>query len=529
MWSNVDNISNNIFKVGIYARLSDEDKYKKNKEDDSESITNQKDLLIQYVKENNYQLVDIYVDDGYSGTNFNRPEFKRMISDAEDGKINMIITKDMSRLGRDYIETGKFIEKYFPEHGIRYVAVTDNVDTFIDGTHNDIAPFKAIMNDMYAKDISKKIRSTLNAMKKSGKYMSGRPPFGYDLDPNDKKHLIVNEEKAEVVKRIFELFLEGNTFYMVAEILTNERVKTPAQYFEFKWNYKYNTTLGKWNAKTIEDIIKNQIYIGDMVQGKRRKVSYKVNKIVRNNPCNYIIVSKTHEPIIDKEVFFEAQKLVPKNVGRKEKKENHLLDGLLYCGNCGHRISVTSRRKDNNQCYTICNHYRAFMKQHVCTTHSNNYDKLEKCILEKLINECKKNISINKISSEVKKINIEKEKKKKQIKKEKLKKELDKTILNLDDAYIDKISGKINEEMYNRVKEKLEEKIENLKRSLGDFDMEKSLNNEVIGYDEYVKKFISDFLNQENPSRDLIVKLIDKIYIYEDKRVDLKLCFNNKI
>ena len=179
---------NKIYNVGLYIRLSREDD---DKTLESESITNQKSLLIQYEKENNLRVYDIYIDDGYSGTNFDRPDFNKLLKDIELGKINMVITKDMSRLGRDYIGTGNLIEKYFPEHNVRYIAVTDNIDTFLDSSNNDIAPFKAIMNDMYAKDISKKIESSLKAKIKEGKWVEGRTPFGYDQDKDNKNHLVI--------------------------------------------------------------------------------------------------------------------------------------------------------------------------------------------------------------------------------------------------------------------------------------------------------------------------------------------------
>ena len=381
------------YKVGIYIRLSREDE----KEGLSESITNQQSLLLQYIKENNYNLVETYIDDGFSGTNFDRPEFKRLLNDIETNKINMVITKDMSRLGRDYIGTGNLIEKYFPEHNIRYIAVTDNIDTFLDSTNNDIAPFKAIMNDMYAKDISKKIRSSLRTKQKEGKYVGGRPPFGYDTDPQDKNHLIINEEQASVVKRIFEMSLSGLSYYKIALTLTNEKVKTPSEYYSFKWKNNYNLNYGIWNSKTIKDILTNRMYIGDLVQNKRKKINYKVKKIIKNNPEDYIIVENTHEDIIDEHLFYEVQKRLHKNVGRIEKKENHLLDGLLYCGECGNRIGITPRRKKDGKSYTICNYYRAYMKYKVCTTHSNNYDKLEKVIIDSLKEECLKYIDENKI------------------------------------------------------------------------------------------------------------------------------------
>ncbi len=190
---------NKIYNVGIYIRLSREDDDKVMM---SESITNQKSLLLQYVKENNLRVYDIYIDDGYSGTNFDRPDFNRLLNDIELGRVNMVITKDMSRLGRDYIGTGNLIEKYFPEHNVRYIAVTDNIDTFLDNSNNDIAPFKAIMNDMYAKDISKKIKSSLRAKQKEGKWVGSRTPFGYEKNIKNKNQLVVNQKQALVVKKM---------------------------------------------------------------------------------------------------------------------------------------------------------------------------------------------------------------------------------------------------------------------------------------------------------------------------------------
>ena len=510
----------NIFSnVGLYIRLSREDD---DKIEMSESITNQKSLLTQYVKENSLRLVDIYIDDGYSGTNFDRPEFKRMIDDILKGKINMVITKDMSRLGRDYIGTGELIEKFFPTHGVRYIAVTDNIDTYLDNSNNDIAPFKAIMNDMYAKDISKKIKSSLRAKQKEGKWVGGRTPFGYMPDPNNKNKLIIFEEQAAVVRRIFDMCLEGLTCYKIALKLTNEKVKTPAEYYSFKWKNNYHLNYGVWNYKTIKDILTNRMYIGDLVQNKRNKVNYKVKKIIKNNPENYIIVENTHKPIIEKEIFYEIQKRIPKNIGRNEKKEKHLLDGLLYCGNCGHRISITSRRKKDNRCYTICNYYRTYMKDHVCTTHSNNYDKLEKIIIKLLTNICLKNMDKEKIKYDILN-NLNKNDKIKTNQELKiLNNDIKQLNNNLDTIYIDKLNKKITEEQYIRVKDILENELNIKTKKYNDLNNNVNTNiNEKI-----VNKYIDNFLSMKEHSRELIINLIDKIEIFDDKTINIKVTFN---
>lgn len=518
----VDNI-NKIYSVGIYIRLSREDSDKQDIV--SESINNQKSLLDQYVKENNLNVIDYYIDDGYSGTNFDRPAFKRLIQDIENKKINMVITKDMSRLGRDYIGTGNLIEKYFPENNIRYIAVTDNIDTFLDNSNNDIAPFKAIMNDMYAKDISKKIRSSLTAKMKEGKFVGSRAPFGYAADPKDKNHLIVNESKAVIVRRIFNLSLEGLSYFKIAKKLSCENVLTPAQYYSFKWKNKYNEKNGGWHPKTIQDILTNRIYIGDMVQSRRKKVNYKVKKIVKNNPNDYIVVENTHEAIIDKDIFYEVQKRLPKNVGRCEKKEQYLLDGLLYCGDCGNRISVGPRRKKDNNCYTMCNYYRSYIKRNVCTMHSNNYDKLEKSIVNELKCICKNYIKDQNIKNNVlKNIDLsDKEISKKEL--NILNNEINNLKDNLDNIYLDKINKNLDNEQYLRIKFKLDNSLKN--KQIRYDEVYQSMNNlkviesEKKQIDNYIKEFLS--LNKIN--RELVLNLIQKINIYEDKTIDLIVTF----
>ena len=505
------------YKVALYIRLSREDE---DKDTTSESIINQKSLLLQYIKENNLKVYDIYIDDGYSGTTFDRPAFNRLIRDIENKKVNMVITKDMSRLGRDYIGTGNLVEKYFPKHNIRYIAVTDNIDTYLDSTNNDIAPFKAIMNDMYAKDISKKIRSSLKAKMKEGKFVGARAPYGYKKDIKDKNHLVINKEQSIIVKRIFSMSLEGLSPFKIAKKLTEENIKSPSEYYEFKWKNSSKISTLKWNAKTVKDILTNRIYTGDMVQNKRNKVNYKVNKIINNHPEDYIIIENTHKRIIDKDTFYKVQKILPKNRRRIEKKENYLLDGLLYCRDCGHHISITPRRKKDNRAYTICNYYRTYIKEKVCTTHSNNYDELEKVIIAKLkelylplLNKDKIRETVSNNLKAQNNTSIE-------IELRLMLNEISKLKDNLDTMYLDKINHKISEEQYQRIKIKLEKILktkQNRYKSLNK-KTEKSENNNID---------INIYLSQDYISRELIVDLIEKIEIGEDKSIDIKFTFNS--
>lgn len=509
---------NTSYKVGIYMRLSRDDLTR-----ESDSIISQRTLLNQYIKENNYSLIQEYVDDGFTGTNFDRPAFMQMIKDIESGKINMIITKDMSRLGRDYIGTGELIEKYFPSKNIRYIAINDGIDTFIDNTNNDIAPFKAIMNDMYAKDISKKVKTSLYSRMKEGLYVSGRCPFGYKKDPENKNHLIVNQEQVEVVKLIFDLALKGNTYHFIAQELTKRKIRTPASYYNYVWNKKcLSQEYGIWTDSTVKAILTNQIYVGDTVQGKTKKINYKLKRIVKNNIKDYIIVENTHEAIIDRETFNYVQSILPKNVKRPEKKRHYLLDGILYCGDCKHRITIRYQNKTGKS-YTTCDYYRTYSKYHVCTTHTNNYELLESIILDNIKNVCKRYLDKNKIMDYLN--NIELDDRALKITRQIENYEIINSKLreNLDKTYIDMLGSIIDEDQYKRISNNIKRQIE---------DNQNNINNLKTIEDnsdrkETIEKYINEFLSLKNITRKLIINLIDKIYIYQDKRVDIIFTFNN--
>lgn len=514
-----------IFRVAIYIRLSKEDLEKKDASQESYSVQNQKLFLKNYVKEQGYTLVDVYIDDGYTGTNFNRPAFKRMIEDIENGKVDMVVTKDLSRLGRDYIGTGEYVEKYFPLHNIRYVSVLDGIDTFLNTSNNDIAPFKAVINDMYSRDNSKKIRTALESLQKEGKWVGGCTPLGYKPDPDDKNHLVVNENEAYIIRKIFDYAIKGLSDYQIKEKLMEEKIPT-ASMLRKKHKTTYMANQGVWSTKTIYTILRNQIYTGDLVQNKRSRINYKVRKLVPNDKSDWIIVPDKHEAIIDKKTFEAVQKLLGNRRVKPKKEVYRLLDGLLYCAECGHRITVCKPRKSDNRTYTVCNTYRMYSKQKLCTSHSNNYDVLESVIMKTI-----KSIFIDTLDKE--KIS------------DKLKNAYDKgntlndyrsridTIENLislkqeqiDKMYIDKLESKITEEMYNRIKLRIEEEVEKYKREkdeieelVGDMKDNKIINEECA-------RFVREFLTLEKPNKSLILRLVKRIEIHQNKQVDIHFNF----
>lgn len=518
----VANIENKIYRVAIYIRLSDSDE----KIGESESVTNQRSLLTKYVSENEYELVDIYIDDGFSGTNFNRPEFNRMLKDIEAGKINMVITKDLSRLGRDYIGTGEYLERYFPQHNVRYIALTDNIDTFVDSSNIDMAPFKAVFNDMYAKDISKKIRTALKTKQRDGKWVGGCPPFGYKINPDNKNHLVPSVEEAWIVKKIFALARTGKTPYEIRTILTEEKVPTTAMIrIDNRTKHGDASKVGIWNVKTIKCMLENQLYTGDLVQNRRSKINYKLKKTVTNPKDEWIIVKNTHEPLVSKEDFEYIGKLLPKNSSRPEKKATRLLDGLLYCFECGHRLGICAPRKSDGRTYLVCNYYRMHSKYGVCTSHGFNYDYLEEAILKIIkglaVEYLDKFDLLNAVS------NIKRTNPKDTLETEL--KSLETTILNnldrLDKMYLEKLDGKINDMMFDRISKNLCEeneikqtRIDSIKAHLNKDIKEEDINSKL-------DKLLIEFLKMENPTREIMYELIEKIEVHKDKTVDVYFNF----
>lgn len=521
MYNTLRNIVKKFF-VAIYIRLSKED----DSLGESESIQNQKTLLTKYVKEHGYTLVDIYIDDGYTGTNFNRPGFQRMLKDIEDGKVNMVITKDLSRLSRDYIGTGEYVEKWFPLHNVRYVALTDNIDTFLDNSNNDIAPFKAILNDMYAKDLSKKIRTALHTMQSEGKWVGGCPPFGYKVDPNDKNHLVIDEIEAPIVRRIFDMFASGIRINKIKDTFNNEKTPTfsTTRNRNFIRNGSNGNIYGYWCNTTIKKILQNRLYTGDMIQNKRSRLSYKYRKIICNPKESWIVVENTHEAIIDKDTFNKVQKILPKQHQRDDKKELFLLDGLLTCADCGHNIGIRARRA-NGKSTTVCNYYRKYNKDfRLCTSHGFDYDTLELGI----VNEIKKIIYLvnnNKLESEIlKKYQSNNTFDTYRKTKERLEFELESIKNNLDNMYIEKLKNKITEEMYERVYDKLKKEIALKNDKLNEINeyLEK-LSDDIDSFN-IIKKEVREFKNKY-PTRDLILKLIKNIFIHEDGNIDIYFNF----
>lgn len=500
-----------IYKVAIYIRLSKEDVDKEY--DESESIKNQRTLLTEYVQNLGwkYELVDVYIDQGYTGTNFNRPAFQKMIRDIKNGKVNMVVTKDLSRLGRDYIETGEYIEKWFPENNVRYVSLTDGIDTFeTSNGNNDIAPFKSILNDMYSKDLSKKIRTAMHTMQKQGKWVGGKTAIGYMKDPNDKNKLIICEAEAEIVKTIFDMALVGNQVGEIKNYLNNNNIPTANR-------LRYNRETF-WENKTVKNILRNKVYIGTTQQNKRSRISYKNRRLRQNPEENWITVENTHTPIIDKKIFDMVQKMViVQTYNRNEKKNTFLLDGLLFCYECHHKIGV--RGKKNGNYYMICNNYRRNSKLNLCTSHGFSYENLEETVLS-YIRQLFKDIDSKKIELDIEK-NMTKYDYEKMLKK--LETEVKLINDNIDKMYVDKLNGKISEAMYERLYKKLIDEAKQKEREY--IEIQEMQNNFKQNDTQNIKKIVKEFQNLREPTPEIMKVIINRIEIHQDKQIDIYFNF----
>lgn len=328
------------YNTALYLRLSKDD----GTMNESSSIQTQKEMLTRYCRENGFAISQIYIDDGWSGTNTNRPSFQRMLSDIEDGKINCVITKDLSRLGRNYLETGSFTEIYFPEHNVRYIAVTDGVDT-AKGSTMDITPFKNLLNDMYAQDISKKIKSSVLTRQKQGKFTGGKAPYGYAKDPNDKNHLVIDERYAPTVRRIYDMAENGFGIEQIAKKLSAEKILRPGVVAaETHANFEKYANDGKefeWSVAMVRNILRNPTYKGAVVGQKKPTISLKSKKRKGVATAETFIVEGMHEAIIEPERWELIQRLITsrKKCDRGDKlKYDNIFSGLVKCADCGYAL-----------------------------------------------------------------------------------------------------------------------------------------------------------------------------------------------
>lgn len=510
---------NQIGITALYCRLSRDD----GTESESNSIGNQKKLLSQKAKEMGLTDTKYYVDDGYTGTNFNRPGFQQLIDDIEIGLVSAVMVKDLSRLGRDYVSVGNYTDSYFPEHNVRFIAVNDAIDS--DEGESEIAPFKNILNEMYARDISKKIRSSHRLRGSMGEPLS-QPPYGYMKSPENKKKWIIDPEAATVVKSIFKMCLDGKGNETIARELQESEVLIPMAYWRSKGlnrgGKKTQTNPYKWCKTTVQKILSQQEYCGDIINFKTYSKSFKNKRRIENSKENWAVFKDVNEPIIDRETFETVQKFISKTKRRAPKKENgerSIFNGLIYCGDCHSKMRYHTSTSNKEIHYFTCSDNKVDYRGNCPGRHYVRADALEEVV--KL--ELRRLVEMLEIDESyfaqllLRKNDEEREKDKKFLESE-LQKAIARsgTVSQLyEKLYEDNVIGKVSDEWFVELSHKYEKERMDLKAKIADtrYRIEELKNNNS----EY-EKFISAirmFMQMDNLTSPLLRELIDHIDIFE--------------
>lgn len=517
-----------LFSVAVYIRLSREDGDK----EESDSVGNQRKLLTEYVnKKDEFILYDIYIDDGYTGTNFNRPDFQRMIADIEAGKVNCVVVKDLSRFGRDYIDTGRFLERVFPEMGVRFISVTDGIDS-IKQAYDMLLPIKNIFNEQYARDISNKIQATVKSKQKAGDFIGSFTSYGYKKSPANKNKLIIDEYAADVVRRIFSLYIQGYGKQRIAKVLNAEGILCPAEYKKaMGLNYNNPNRLDSttyWSYSTINSILHREMYVGNMVQGtKHQRMRSKQKKMDKEN---WIIVENTHEPIIDKETWEKTQSLLHKRTRELDLETNkNIFAGFVKCADCGRAMAKNMwRRADGSKTYSLyCGTYKRHGTE-FCTPHTLPMKVLEEIVLSDLkalvqnVDNLKELVKSQQFSaSKVKRVTdtelskirseLERVKRLKQSVYEDYREELisKEEFLSYREDYLKK------EELYTKQIEALEEK------------KKESITEDV--FDTPWLKRLLELKDIEALDREIVVEMISEIKVYENRKIKIIYNFSNEL
>lgn len=520
-----------MFKAGIYARLSKDD----GDNVQSESIHNQIDLIKNYLKDKEDMVeIEVYIDDGFTGLYFeNRPDFMRMLVDIESGKINMVITKDISRLGRESIETSVYLEKYFPMMKVRYVSILDNYDSYT-GANSEMAPFKILFNDMYSKDISKKVRGSFDAKRSKGEFIGSTTPFGYVKSKENHNKLVIDDYAASIVRRIFALYIEGNGKGAIATLLEKDKIPTPSHYKKdiLKENY-YNPHMiysnVSWSFQTIHQILTNEVYIGNMIQKRCETISYKVKKKRSIPKEDQIRVVGTHEPIISAEMFDTVQELLKTRTRSLSTNcvESNLFAGKLVCAECGHTFTKAYNARKKKFIGYVCTQYKKHGNMY-CTSHYLNKDEFESMILELIKKEAKKLLKESEIK-ELEDIQLTLTGKNNN--------ELQIKVLNQKIVELKKYKRKAFEKFSDNMigQEDYEEYINEYERKIAEgsiqvSELEKIFNSKKTQAEEYeywIDKF-KNYMNVDTLTRAMVVELIDKVVVDKERNIDIYFKFGER-
>ena len=508
------------YHVALFIRLSKEDE----NEGPSGSVTNQQSLLHAFVREHRLDVYDTYIDDGWSGTSFDRPGFQRMLRDIEAGKVNMVITKDLSRLGRDYIMTGHYMERYFPEKRVRYISLLDGVDTGIESSANDITPFRAIMNDMYAKDISKKIKSVKHDKQRKGEFIGGKPMYGYRMHPSEKNRIVIDEDAAPVVRRIFAMALAGTSCRQIAVRLNEEGVLSPAAYAGLTISC-HGPYSGQWSSERITAMLKNETYIGNMVQGRTARISYKTKKCLRRQPQQWVVVEHTHEPLIDPETFRKVQLMVNSRRNTRSRTYDFLLKGLIFCHECGYPLAVMNRRNaaGEDRLFFVCRTYQRFTKAGVCSCHSIKEQTVTEAVIERTREVCEAYLNperLRPIAAAAVAASGRVDGREEEL--SALHARIDSMTAHLDRMYMDRLNGLLADVDFERLYRRIKAERTALEEKLRELEAQKKT---PVPIEDRARELVQQFLHCAFTSRELLVSLIERIELTESKEIIIRFRF----
>ena len=508
------------YHAALYIRLSKEDE----NEGPSGSVTNQQSLLHAFVREHRLDVYDTYIDDGWSGTSFDRPGFQRMLRDIEAGRVNMVITKDLSRLGRDYIMTGHYMERYFPEKRVRYISLLDGVDTGIESSANDITPFRAIMNDMYAKDISKKIKSVKHDKQRKGEFIGGKPMYGYRMHPSEKNRIVIDEDAAPVVRRIFAMALAGTSCRQIAVRLNEEGVLSPAAYAGLTLSC-HGPYSGQGSSERITAMLKNDTYIGNMVQGRTARISYKTKKCLRRQPEQWVVVEHTHEPLIDPETFRKVQLMVNSRRNTRSRTYDFLLKGLIFCHECGYPLAVMNRRNaaGEDRLFFVCRTYQRFTKAGVCSCHSIKEQTVTEAVIERTREVCEAYLNperLRPIAAAAVAASGRVDGREEEL--SALHARIDSMTAHLDRMYMDRLNGLLADVDFERLYRRIKAERTALEEKLRELEAQKK---NPVPIEDRARELVQQFLHCAFTSRELLVSLIERIELTESKEIIIRFRF----
>lgn len=516
-----------VWNAGLYVRLSREDGDKM----ESESVSSQRSIIEDFLSaHHDIDIADYYVDDGWSGTDFERPDFQRMMEDIRNKKVNCVIVKDLSRFGRNYVEAGKYLEVVFPMFKIRFIAINDNIDSIGNPSSMNtvMVPFKNIMNDEYCRDISTKVRSALDARRRQGKFIGSFALYGYKKDENDHHKLIIDEDAAEVVRSIYVKFLSGFSIIGIARYLNDSGILCPSEY-KRKNGMKYNhpQTSGKsglWQDRTVRRILTNEMYIGNMVQKRNEIISYKVHLAQAVTRDRWIVVHNTHDAIISKEDFDKVQSLLSRDTRTTPHVQQlSVFAGFLKCPDCGRAMQKRTVKQGNKiYQYYSCGTYRK-MHSGVCTKHMIRHDILEQVVLATLNKYIRLAVDFDKLIESINtNSNADKKSQRLQNQIAEKRKEIAEAQKILLEIYPDFKVGLINKDQYLALKDKYEIVVLKAQSAIKEIEMQISKIENGVENNEFISTFMR-YHGLKELSRDVLVELVENIFIHEGGAVEIHL------